>query len=102
MNDTARNAFCAYLCRGLKKLDNMTLLWGSFQLYNDLKADYEIMIGERNGPSFLNIFSAEHCNVFVQQQEQYLMMVMDEFMEKSQIFHSTDQPVYKQRQCTTA
>ncbi len=84
----ARDVFCTYLHRGLKKPDNITPIDFKahfkvlFKLYNNLKADNELTIGflEDTLLSF-NPFSAEHCNVFVQQQKQYNNVVMDDFMD---------------------
>ncbi len=57
-----------------------------FKLYDDLKADYELTIEEKEKTLlFFPAFSAEHCNMFVQQQKQYHKMKMDEFMEFFQI-----------------
>ncbi len=41
-----------------------------FKLYDNLKADYILMIGEKEkNLLFFNAFSADHQNVFVQQQK---------------------------------
>ncbi len=45
---------------------------------------------------FFNAFFAKDCNMFVQQQQQYHKMTMDEFMDFYQICHTTDQPLSKQ------
>ncbi len=51
----------------------------SFKLYDNLKANYELTIGEKKKtPLSFNAFSAEHCNMFVQQQQKYHKMTMDE------------------------
>ncbi len=49
-----------------------------FKLYNDLKADHELTIGEKEKTlQKFNAFSAEHHNMFVQQQKQYHKMQDD-------------------------
>ncbi len=41
-----------------------------FKLYKDLKADYELTIGENEKAIiFFNNISVEYCNVFVQKQK---------------------------------
>ncbi len=70
-----------------------------FQLYDDLKADYELTIGKKKcNLIFFNAFSADHWNKFVQQQKDYHKMTMDEVVTFFQVFHATDQPLCKQRQ----
>ncbi len=55
-----------------------------------------------NSLFFFNTFSAEHCNMFVQQQKQYHKMTMDEFVEFFQICHSIDQNICEQHKCEAA
>ncbi len=62
-----------------------------------MKASGMIMnkqLGNRETPPFIHTFSAEHQNVFVQQQKHYHKITMDEFVEFFQICYLTDQPVY--------
>ncbi len=76
----ARNIFQASLQCGIKDKESrqydpksfQCLLQGSLQVYNDLKADYELRIGGMEKTLlFFNAFSAEHHYMFVQQQKQY-------------------------------
>ncbi len=74
-----------------------------FKLYNDLKVDFELTIGEQvKTHFFFNIFSNDPCNMFVQQQKQYYTISMNEFINFFQICHSIDQPVDKQHKCEDA
>ncbi len=81
----AGDVFCSYLQRALKKPDNMTLkafkecFQVLFKLYDNLKADYELTMSKKECHLiFFNAFSAEHQNMFVQQQKEYHRMTMDE------------------------
>ncbi len=70
-----------------------------FKLYDDLKADYELTIGEKEHHLiFFKAFSADHRNMFVQQQKEYHKMTMDAVVSFFQICHATDQPLCEQRQ----
>ncbi len=67
------DVFHSYLWKGLKKLDNMTqkafkaCFEVLFKLNDDLKAGYELTIGEKEHHLiFFNAFSADRCNKFVQ------------------------------------
>ncbi len=74
-----------------------------FKLYDHLKADYELVIGNKeNSLLFFNAFSSEHWNVLFQQQKQHHKMTIDEFLEFFQICHSTDHPIRKQCRCKAA
>ncbi len=101
----ARDMFCYYLQMVLKKPDNMTLnafkacFKAFFKLFDDLKAYYELTIGEKEkNLLFFNTFSAEHWNNSVQQKK-YNKMMMDELVNFFQICHSTGQHVHKQCKC---
>ncbi len=59
----AGDVFCSYLCKGLKKPDNMTpkafkkRFEVLFKLYDDLKADFELTIGKKEHHLiFFNVF----------------------------------------------
>ncbi len=70
-----------------------------FKLYDDLKADFELTIGEKERYLiFFNAFSAEHQNMFVQQQKEYHKITMDEVVNFFQICHATDQSLLEQCQ----
>ncbi len=99
------DVFCSYLRKGLKKPDNMTpkafkaCFKFLFKLYDNLKADYELTIGEKECHLILfNTFSADHGNKFVQQQKEYHKMTMDEVVSFFQVCHATDQPLREQCQ----
>ncbi len=99
------DVFCSYLWRALKKPGDMTLKAFKahfevlFKLYDDLEADYELTIGETESHLiFFNAFSADHHNKFVQQQNEYHKMMMDEVVTFFQVFHVTDQPLREQHQ----
>ncbi len=70
------DVFCSYLQKGLKEPDDMppkafkACFEVLLKLYDDLKADYELTIGEKECHLiFFNAFSADHRNKFVQQQK---------------------------------
>ncbi len=66
-----------------------------FKLYDNLKADFELTIGEReHNLIFFNTFSSEHRNKFVQQQKEYHKMMMDKVFAFFQVCHATDQPLH--------
>ncbi len=101
----AGDVFCSYLQQALRKPDNMTLKAFKtcfkvlFKLYDDLKTEYELMIGEKEHHLiFLNSFSADHQNKFFQQQKNYHRMMMDEIVTFFQVCHATDQPLHDQHQ----
>ncbi len=63
------------------------------KLYKDLKADFELTVGERETKLiFFNAFSAEHLNKFVAQQKKYLELSIDDFMNYFQILHTQEAP----------
>ncbi len=106
---TAGDVFCSYLQRALKKLDDMTpkafkaCFEVLFKLYDNLKADYELTIGEKERHLiFFNAFSSEHQNMFVQQQKEYHKMTMDKIVNFFQICHAKDQPLHEQCQWESA
>ncbi len=71
-----------------------------FKMYQDLKADYELTIGKKEHHLiFFNAFSADHHNQFVQQQNEYHKMTMDEIVSFFQICHDMDQTLCEQHQC---
>ncbi len=46
------------------------MLWGFLQVFYNLKADCEVANGEKEKALFFfNVFSVEHCNVFVLKQK---------------------------------
>ncbi len=101
--------FCSYLQKGQKKAENMNPKAFKagfkvlFKLYDDLKAGYELTIGEKECHLiFCNAFSADYCNKFVQQQKEYHMMTMSKVVSFFQICHATDQPLHEQCQCEAA
>ncbi len=52
-----------------------------FKLYEDLKADYELTIGEKErNLIFFDTFTAVQQYMFVQQQKQHRKMTMDELV----------------------
>ncbi len=59
-----------------------------FKIYDNLKADYELTIGlQKKTFLFFDTFSAEQCNLFIQQQRQYHKVMMDMFIDFFQICH---------------
>ncbi len=70
-----------------------------FKLYANLKADYELTIGEKERHLiFFDAFSADHQNKFVQQQKEYHNMTMDKVVTFFQVCHATDQSLHEQHQ----
>ena len=102
----AGDVFRSFLRKALRKPDDMTpkafkaRFEVLFKLYDDLKADFELTIGEKErNLIFFNAFSNEHRNKFVQQQKNYHQMTTDEIVAFFQVCHATDQPLREQRLC---
>ncbi len=73
------------------------------KLYDNLKANFELKIAKKECHlNFFNAFSAEHQNMFVQQQKEYHKMTMVEVVNFFQICHTTEQPLYEQHQLKAA
>ncbi len=89
----AGNVFCSYLQRALKKLDDLTpkAFKACFEvlnkLYDNLKADYEVTIGnKKHNLIFFDTFSSKHQNIFVQQQKEFHKMTIDKLSTSSRSF----------------
>ncbi len=74
------------LLQRVEKPNNMTpkdfIAWFEvlFQLYNNIKADNELTIRKKEKSIlFFNVYTVEHWNTFVKQQEQYHKMTMEDF-----------------------
>ncbi len=70
------------------------------KLYEDLDADFELMIGKRERELiFFNAISAEHWNEFVSQLKKYSESTIDDFVNYFQILHAQDVPHCEEKHC---
>ncbi len=104
----AGEIFCFYLCRGIKRPDNMTpkAFKARFKvlmkLYDDLDAKFELTIcnWEMKFIGF-NAFFLVNWNKFVAQQKDYLKLSMGNFITYFQILHAQESPHCKHWKCNT-